>query len=258
MGSKASVLVTRPAGQADALCSALEERGFRAHRQPLLELCPLPALAPADHQQLLHLDQFAHVIFISGNAVRFGMEEIESQWPQLPVGLNWYAIGSGTARLLGDYGIVPLTPAREMTSEGLLQLPTLQQVSGEKVLIVKGEGGRETLRTALEARGAVVNELRCYRRICPNLAPGELAERLVRWQIDLVQIGSGEALTNMLALLSQGESTNLRDIALLLPSRRVAREAEAMGFTNLVVAENAADAALLQALENWRPGSGDS
>lgn len=258
MGGRASVLITRPAGQADSLCSALQARGFDTHQQPFLELCPLPALAPADRQQLYNLDQFGHIIFISGNAVRFGMEEIESHWPQLPVGLNWYAIGSATASLLADYGIVALTPAHEMTSEGLLKLPTLQQVAGEKVLIVKGEGGRDTLRAELEERGAVVNELRCYRRICPSLEPGALADMLANWQVDLIQIGSGEALTNMLALLSQKESTNLQDIALLLPSRRVAREAEAMGFTNLVVAENAADAALLQALEIWRPGSGDS
>ena len=78
MGGRASVLITRPAGQADSLCSALQARGFDTHQQPFLELCPLPALAPADRQQLYNLDQFGHIIFISGNAVRFGMEEIES------------------------------------------------------------------------------------------------------------------------------------------------------------------------------------
>lgn len=251
------MLVTRPTGQADDLADALTKLGFRVFCKPLLEVCPLPALTPADRQYVLNLDQYRHVIFISGNAVRFGMEEIEALWPQLPVGLNWYAIGSGTASQLGEHGIVAHTPGSRMTSEGLLSLPTLQNVSGDKVLIVKGEGGRETLRSSLEARGALVNELRCYRRVCPSLAPGELAHCLEEWQIELIQIASGESLTNMLSLLSPGESTKLRDIALLLPSQRVAREAEAMGFTNLVVAENAADAAVLEALDNWRPGSGE-
>lgn len=257
MASRGSVLVTRPAGQAGALRDALTRLGFQVFHQPLLEVCPLPALTPADRQYVLHLDQFQHVIFISGNAVQFGMEEIEALWPQPPVGLNWYAIGSSTANQLGEHGIVAHTPGSRMTSEGLLSLPTLQNVSGEKVLIVKGEGGRETLRAALEARGALVNELRCYRRVCPSLASGELARCLEQWQIELIQIGSGESLTNMLSLLSPGESTKLRDIALLLPSERVAREAEAMGFTNLVVAENAADAAVIEAVDHWRPGSGE-
>ena len=257
MGSRGSVLVTRPAGQGDNLCRGLTERGFRAFQQPLLEVCPLPALAPAERQYVVHLDQFQHVVFISGNAVRFGMEEIEALWPQLPVGVNWYAIGSGTASQLGEHGVVAHTPTAQMTSEGLLELPTLQQVAGDKVLIVKGEGGRGTLRAELEDRGAVVNELRCYRRVCPSLAPGELAQRLAEWQIDLIQVASGESLTNMLSLLSPGESTKLRDIALLLPSQRVAREAEAMGFTNLVVADNAADAAVLEAVVKWRPRSGE-
>jgi uroporphyrinogen-III synthase len=252
------VLVTRPEGQATKLCDGLALRGYTVHAQPLMELCALPELAAADQQYLRDLDQYQHVIFISGNAVHFGMERVIAHWPQLPVGINWYAIGASTAQSLAAYGVVPLSPASQMTSEGLLALPTLQSVAGEKVLIVKGEGGRATLRETLEIRGAQLNELRCYRRVCPSLASGELAQKLIDSQIGLILISSGEGLTNMLALLSPQETTNLQGMGLLVPSRRIAREAEAMGFTNILLAENASDAAFMQAVDNWQSGSGES
>ena len=257
MSAKA-VLVTRPEGQAGRLRDALVLQGYAVHAQPLMELSALPELAAADQQYLQNLDQYQHVIFISGNAVHFGMEHIVASWPQLPVGINWYAIGASTAQSLAAYGVVPLSPALEMTSEGLLALPTLQSVAEDKVLIVKGEGGRDTLRETLEARGAQINELRCYRRICPSLGAGELAQKISDWQIGLILISSGEGLTNMLALLSPQETTNLQSVALLVPSRRIAREAEAMGFTNIVLAENASDAAVMQAVDNWQSRSGES
>ena len=134
-----AVLVTRPEGQAARLCDALALQGYAVHAQPLMELSALPQLAAADQRYLQNLDQYQHIIFISGNAVHFGMERVVANWPQLPLGINWYAIGASTAQLFAAYGVVPFSPALEMTSEGLLALPTLQSVVGDKVLIVKGE-----------------------------------------------------------------------------------------------------------------------
>ncbi len=111
-----------------------------------------------------------------------------------------------------------LTPGAEMTSEGLLASAAAAQVAGQRVLIIKGEGGRATLAAELGRRGARVDELACYRRAPPVLAPGELAQKLSRWGIDLVMISSGEGLDNMLGLLSPAETTKFRYITLLVPS----------------------------------------
>ncbi len=253
----ASVLITRPAAQAGRLCDALALQGLQVHAQPLLELSPLAALEAADQQYLSNLDQYHHLIFISANAVEFGMPHIHSRWPQLPVGINWYAIGASTAQQLAKNGVVPLSPPLDMTSEGLLALPTLQSVEGDRALLVKGQGGRGTLRDTLESRGALVDELRCYRRSCPSLAAGELAQKISDWQIDLIIISSGEGLTNMLALLSPQETSNLRNVSLMVPSRRIAREAEAMGFANIMLADNASDAAVVNAVADWQVGLGE-
>nr|MBP6683708.1 uroporphyrinogen-III synthase [Halioglobus sp.] len=251
------VLVTRPAGQGDELCAALEGAGFSVHSLPLLQLLPLAELDPVQRQRVLDLDHFSHIIFVSGNAVRLGMAWIEACWPQLPLGLHWYAVGEATAGELSAHGVSVLSPATEMTSEGLLALPQLQAVAGQRVLIVKGEGGRATLADSLGRRGARVEELACYRRIPPDLASGELAQKLSQWAIGVVLISSGEGLANLLALLSPAETTKFADITLLVPSPRVAQMARAAGFSRVITAENASDSAMLRALAGLQTATGE-
>lgn len=252
-----AVLVTRPAGQGAALAQALERRGLRAVQQPLLELHALPELPATRRRLVLELDQYQHVVFISSNAVRFGMDLVQDFWPQLPVGINWYAVGAATAAQLERFGVEALTPGIDMTSEGLLRLPQLQQLTGQRLLIVKGEGGRTLLREELRRRGARVDQLACYTRGCPRLASGALATRLADAHVELVMISSGEGLANMLALLSPQETTKLQQMSLLVPSARVAQAAEAAGFERVLVARNASDEAMLDALEHWQAGTGD-
>jgi uroporphyrinogen-III synthase len=252
-----SVLVTRPAGQAEKLCSALAQAGHSAHHLPLIEIQALPELSPAGRAAVLALDEYRHVILISGNAVQHGMAWIDHYWPQLPVGLNWYAVGAATAAALQACGVTAIAPAIDMSSEGLLALPQLSEVVGERVLIIRGEGGRTTLLQELSRRGALVDELACYRRRCPDYAAGEVAARLRQWRIELAMISSGEGLDNLLTLLSPTETSKFTNIALLLPSARVGDRARAAGFRRVAIAENASDSAMLRALETWQTSAGE-
>ncbi|GAB5451014.1 MAG: uroporphyrinogen-III synthase [Halioglobus sp.] len=252
--SAPAVLVTRPAGPAsDGLCALLLARGYRTHSQPLLELHAAQELTPAQRRLVADLDQYQHVVFISANAARFGLDCLQSSWPQWPPGLHWYAIGDATARLLSAQGIRARVPGEEMTSEGLLALPALQQLDEHRILIVKGEGGRDALLRAFTERGAQVDELACYRRECPQLAAGELAARLQRWQPAAVLISSGEGLENFTQLLRPAESTTVGATYMVVPSDRVARMAQEMGFRNICIAKNASDAAMIRALEECVP-----
>jgi uroporphyrinogen-III synthase len=251
------VLITRPAGgSADTLSAVLRQAGFEVYCQPLLQVSGIPELSGAQRSLLLDLDLYRHVIFISTNAVQFGMDRLDEYWPQLPEGISWYAIGDTTAAELGAFGIDAATPGVNMTSEGLLALPALEDVRDERVLIVKGEGGRETLKNELARRGARVDELACYRRSPPDVAAGELARKLSEWAIDLILISSGEGLANLQLLLTPAETSKLKHMALVVPSERVARLARDAGFDQVVTAENASDAAMLRALQAWSPGMG--
>jgi uroporphyrinogen-III synthase len=256
MGTEPAELVTRPEGQAGDLCAGLAAAGLRPVERPMLVLEPLPGPDAAQRQLLLELDSFSHIIFISANAVRFGLDWIDAYWPQLPAAINWYAIGERTAALLEERGLAPLTPGQEMTTEGLLALPGLQAVRSARVLIVRGEGGRDSLRQALVARGASVDSLVCYRRRAPRLAADELLQILRDQRIRLVMLSSGEGLANFTALLPPDETTKLQELTVLVPSERVAAQARESGWSRVLVARNASDAEMLAAAKAWYSGEG--
>ena len=160
------VLVTRPAHQAEPFCRRLEDAGAHVTRFPVIEIQPLddPGASPAITGLLADASL---AIFISRNAVEHGIKPLlaADRWPpQITVG----AVGRSTGKALADLGHPPdLVPATGFNSEALLALPQLQRLQGSRVVIFRGEGGRETLAQALRARGATVSYAEVYRRVMP-------------------------------------------------------------------------------------------
>jgi uroporphyrinogen-III synthase len=240
-------MVTRPDGQEQGLVAVLEAAGFRVVHAPLIAIRSKAGPDAAQRRLLLDLCDFRHVIFVSGNAIRYGMSWIEDYWPQLPTGLNWYTVGDSSARLLAEFGVPVLVPKQSMNSEGLLALPQLANVDRERVLVVKGEGGRSLLRDTLVERGARVDEMLVYSRVAPSYGEGEFAQRLVASGCELLLLSSGEGLHNMVSLLDGAALSHALRLTLVVPGARVAKLAAESGFKNVVTAENATDAAMLAA-----------
>jgi uroporphyrinogen-III synthase len=242
------VLLTRPAGQADGLREGLQAQGWRVFHQPLIEIEPAVSLNPQQRRLVLELDQYQHVIFVSRNAISYGMTALEDYWPQLPMGVLWYAIGSASAAQLSGHGVDVLVPVGAMNSEGLLARPELKSLSGQRVLIMKGVGGRTLLADELTRREGRVDTLATYRRCCPALTSGALAAQLEQNEISIVSISSGEGLHNMVSLLGAKAPHYQARMRLVVPGARVAAEAQAAGFARVIAADNATDAAMLTAL----------
>lgn len=205
-------------------------------------------LTPGQRQLLLDLDHFEHVIFVSANAVSLGMDWIGRFWPQLPSGLGWYTVGAASAALLESYGLEVRQPLGSMDSNGLLARPELQNPGGQRILIVKGEGGRTLLHDTLAARGGVVAQLECYSRGGPSGGPAEFRALLDEQELIAILVSSGEGLDNMLSLLDEDGRTILYGILVIAPGKRVAEKARAAGFRSVIEALNATDEAMLAAL----------
>ena len=252
--AKPAVLVTRPAGQAEPLCALLEAKGYRPVRFPLLEIRELEKLPFAARRALARLEQFHALIFVSANAARHGMRWIEAQWPRLPAGLEWFAVGEGSAAALAERGIRARHPPVDMSSEGLLAMPELARMKGWRVLIVKGRGGRDALRAELRRRGAAAEEVALYERRPVRAAPRELFRLIEGETCRAILLSSGEGLNNMVSLLSRDERARLRERLLVAPGARVAAAAEACGFSRVAAADNAGDAAMVAALESALTG----
>lgn len=247
------VLVTRPAHQAEPLCRRIEAQGGEAIRFPVLAI-EGPRELQALRQTLARLGDYDWAVFVSPNAVRWTCHLLDEQGLAWPAGLKIAVVGAGTARtieaLLGRPA--DLCPSERFDSEGLLALPELQQMSGRRVLVLRGDGGRELLASSLRARGAEVDYAEVYRRERPAVAPGALGARLAQGAPDILAVTSTEGLHNLLAMVDAPTAERLKDCALLVVSERTAAAARELGFrAAVVVAEKASDEGLEQGLIDW-------
>jgi len=239
-------------GQAEALISSLNNCGFSPVHMPMLTIESVEHLSGIQRQHVLDLDRYEHVIFVSVNAARLGVERFRDYWPQLPQGQIYWAVGQSTALYLEAQGLAVSRPASDMSSEGLLAMPGLTDLQSQRVLIVKGEGGRKLLQEQLRGRGAAVDSLECYRRgVATNDA--EACRALVaNPELPLILVSSGEGLERLSGLLQPREHTNLAMATLIAPSLRVAGQARKLGWRNVECADNASDSAMLAAAKAWR------
>jgi len=221
------VVITRPRELAEGLARLVEQAGGRPIRFPTLEIVDLPA-PPA----FARLGEFDRVIFVSPVAARKAAARV-GRWPAR---LSAVALAAGTRReleLAGLRGI--LAPAAGADSEALLALPELRQVAGERILIVRGEGGRELLADTLTARGASVEYAECYRRARPAADPAPLVAAWERGAVDAVTVSSSEGLDNLFTMLGVKGEPYLRATPLVVPHRRVAARAGALGVRHAII-----------------------
>jgi len=252
------VLVTRPAHQADNLCRLIEAQGGTAIRFPCLAILPPrdPAAADAIIQRLA---DFSIAIFVSANAVHHAMALISRRGGALPEGLQRIAVGAATARALERCGApAQWTPAR-YDSAGLLALPELQAVTGRAIVIFRGEGGRELLGDALQARGARVTYAEVYRRDKPDLPADDLRRRWARGEIHAAVVTSNESLRNLCEIVGKLGWPWLCHTPLIVVSERARSLARELGFSQSpLVASEASDEAIVDALLRWRQTRSES
>ena len=247
-----SVLVTRPEGQQVALLNALKDRGLSFHHRGLIKITDIPnddqPLGVDARNKILALDSYDGVIAISRNAATIGLQWIDQYWPQLPVGIQWCAVGPTTASPLVTYGINPLMPASRFDSEGLLACPELKAaaVNGKKWLILRGVGGRETLAETLLQRGARVDYAELYHRVEQKYDQYSWDEALSDKPILI--ISSGQALS---MIERQVQDLVNRVEAVIIPSERVARQARETGYKTVLVAASARNEDTLACLDAY-------
>lgn len=248
------VVVTRPTAQAGPMTERLKALGARVIPVPLLAV-EAPADPVAALAVLREADRFDLAIFVSTNAVERGLALLGAAGG-LPPGLRLAAIGRATAEALRALARAPdLVPAGRFDSEALLALEELQpaRVAGRRVLIVRGEGGRETLAETLRARGARVEYAEVYRRVRPPVDVAALSALGEERQIDAIVLTSGEALEHLFETFPRPPHAWLDRVALVVPSARVGEAARRHGHPLApLVAGEAGDEALVLALVEWR------
>jgi len=242
------LLLTRPASESAELASALAAAGIFSSSLPLLEIEPLP-VDGAGRAMIYDLAHYNAVIVVSKPAARLGVDLVDQYWPQPPF-LKWFTVGAATAGILADYGLEVAYPAEGDDSEALLALPTFEQALAypePRVLILRGEGGRELLAERLRSQGVSVDYLELYRRCLPDYAEGILAQRVSTERLNALVVSSGQGFEHLHQLAATAWP-ELARLPLFVPSQRVAEMARAAGARYVVDCRGASATALLAAL----------
>lgn len=230
-----NVVVTRPAHQAQPFVRLIKDAGGRAILFPAIEIRDVKD--PYSVTRLVdRLDQYDLAIFVSPNAVERAMKLISGRRSKFPRRLQVATVGGASVRALERFGVTGvLAPQGRYDSESLLELPALAGVNGRRVVIFRGEGGRELLGETLRERGAMVEYAECYRRIRPEIDAAPLLEAWSRKGVDAVTATSSEGLRNFAEMIGPPGREQLTDTPVFVPHPRIAGTAQGLGVRKVIV-----------------------
>ena len=166
------VILMRPGAANDRLADLLQRQdGIRAWRWPAYAIT-LPEDESLVSDRLAHLDDFDMVVLASPAAVTAAAHWVR-EWPKH---LTLATVGEGTARVIraawGD-DVPVLCPPGEAESSGSEALFEILRhgVVPSRVLIIRGQSGREWLSENLIQLGADVEKVCAYVRVPLELSP---------------------------------------------------------------------------------------
>ncbi|MDA8309087.1 MAG: uroporphyrinogen-III synthase [Actinomycetota bacterium] len=195
----ATVVVTRPKGDADDLAEALRAAGARVVALPVVEIAEPEDGGAGLARAVAALPQYRWVVFTSANAVR----RLLALVPDVGVlaGAGLAAVGPATAAALGERGLVADLVAERTSAEGLADLFPAAAAPGASVLFPAAAGARRTLPDALRAKGWAVDEVIAYRTVPAPAPPAALAAEVAA--ASAVTFASPSAVDAYVALRAQ-------------------------------------------------------
>lgn len=237
------VISLRPQGEHASLRRAAAMRGAR-----LIALSPWKLRLRADDAARAALRialDAQRVLFTSPAAVRAAAALLEFH-PRPDQA--WIAVGSGTARALRRAGVDRVQSPARMDSEGLLELPALQQLSGIDVGLVTAPEGRGLLASSLRGRGARLLRADVYVREPVALSPSALRRLRALRAPACLALSSEGALRHVLAQAPADILAQLRAMPAVAASERLQRIARESGFAEVELAEGPRPRQLLAAM----------
>ena len=236
------VLLIRAEAQAASLATMLTEAGIVCQQQSFLQV---KGIDNAAEQAAEITRQTWHGgITVSQHAGMYADKYLQQQnslWPQA----RWFSVGPSSARATARLAGFPvICPWQVHQSESLLQLPELQQVAGQRWLIIRGNGGRELLADSLRARGAEVHYWQVYQRTRRDV---DGAACFADWQnnIGVIVVTSAEQLGYFLASMPQNALSWLQQCRWVVSSERLAALVPAVPRSQIHISGSAVDHALL-------------
>lgn len=246
-----SVLILRPQNHADSLQSLLQQRAEQLGVSVHCEWHSMVQISAYDDPSVSIaevLQQSWHgAMMVSVNAAEHFAAQL-AQWApnQALPSCRWFAVGPTSAAAIAKVVKRPVTcPWQHHNSESLLALPELQQVAGQRWLLIRANEGRELFADTLRARGAEVHYLAVYQRTPATLNDDQIAH----WQqhVRCIFVSSAEQLGYFLAAMPRQALSWLQQCVWVVASRRLADLLPAALAPKAVIADSATPFAMVEA-----------
>lgn len=245
-----NVLVTRPEQRGRELVEMFSQQGIFAIHQPLFTIeagAELPQLPSA----LTRLNTGDYVFAVSRHAIDYAAETLRQTGFHFRSDLHYFAVGSATASHFSAQAEQAVRyPIFSENSEGLLQLPEMNELSHKHLLILRADSGRELLAEQASQRGATVQYLECYRRLLTDENLSEKISLAKRAGVDTIIATSSEILTTLVEQTNQDDYLWLFHCRLVVVGNRIATLARQLGWQSdkLIIAPKADNQTLFQTL----------
>ena len=234
---KIALISTRPQKTNVQLSDDLKNSEIKLLSFPLTEIHPLNNYQIFD-EVIENIKTYQHIIFISTNAVHFFVERVKKLSLQIPKNLIFSSIGPTTKLLLQKKLSVDVhSPIKTFDSEHLLKEKIYNNVEGQKILIIRGEGGRETLKNALEEKGAIVNYGECYVRKYVDIDLNQLKNDLVNYHHQFFLFSSTNSAKHFIHQLSKVDSSWLQNIKIIVNHKKIGQQLNKI-FKDIFVCNN--------------------
>ncbi len=194
------VLVTRPKEQASLLSELLRGEGAEPIECSLITLAPPEDITPVD-QAIDQLENYDWVIFTSVNGVRFFFDRLKSRNINMERNrsIKTAAVGPATKGALEKQGWkIHFMPSRYLTEEIAAEIG---EIAGQRILLPRADLARKELARALEAKGALVEEVTIYRTLPNSSVEKKIQEALKKGEFDWITFTSASAVRNFADLL---------------------------------------------------------
>jgi uroporphyrinogen-III synthase len=245
-----TILVTRPQEQSGAMVRSIVEAGGRCVVVPMIRIAPPESWAECDGI-IAELQEFHGAAFASVNAVeafcgrvRLSGRTLDGLFPDGVI-----AVGEATAGAARGFGLAVRDVHAVRTGRAAGQAAG-RDFAGRRVLVPRGDLGREDLPEALAASGASVTTAVVYRTIPP--VPEvlmDVAARVKRKEFDAVSFASPSAVRNFMSAFGHGEIGTMSSwCALAVIGPTTASALREFGLEPDVVAPTASGRALVDSL----------
>jgi uroporphyrinogen III methyltransferase/synthase len=190
------IVVTRARDQAGQLSARLHDLGAEVLEVPTIKLEP-PTRREDVVDALLELNSYDWLIFTSPNGVSTFFDYFFRQFHDMRDigGARIAAVGPATAKKLKELHLqVDLMPDEALASSIIEAFAEFESIENLKICLLRAEVANSELPAALEARGAIVDDIACYKTVPETEDPTGAAARLLESGADWVSFTSASTV----------------------------------------------------------------